>query len=92
MKTSLKYSNRLIGSGHIVTPYHEVMADKIFSLLQAKNFKERGKLVNTIKLKSDYEYIHYAFYDKHEFSWLSHIEKHCSYNECVKYGFYNYNF
>lgn len=92
MKTTIKTSNRLICSGHIITPYQAEMADKIFSLLQTKNFKELGKLVNTIKLKSDYEYIHYAFYDKHEFSWLSHVEKHCSYTECVKYGFYNFNF
>jgi hypothetical protein len=42
--------------------------------------------------KTDYEYVHYAFYDKHDFAGWPHIEKHCSYEACVKYGFYNYDF
>lgn len=82
----------LIGSGHLFSTYQVAMADKIYNLLQERNFKELGKLVNTINTKMDYEYIHYDFYDKHEFGWLSHVEKHCSYTECVKYGFYNFNF
>ncbi len=92
MKTTIKASNILIGSGHIFTSYQVAMADKIFNLIVDSDYIELGKLVNTIKTKTDYEYIHYAFYDKHEFGWLSHVEKQCSYEECMKYGFYNYDF
>lgn len=92
METTIKASNILIGSGNVFTTYQIAMADKIFNLLLENNFKELGKLVNTIKTKTDYEYIHYAFYDKHEFGWLAHVEKNCSYEECIKYGFYNYDF
>jgi hypothetical protein len=92
MKTTMNASNVLIGSDHIFTSYQVAMADQIFNLLQQKNFKELGKLVNTIDTKMDYKYIHYAFYDIHEFGWLAQVEKQCSYDECIKYGFYNYNF
>lgn len=92
MGTSIKASNVLIGSGQVFTSYQVAMADKIYSLLLEKNFKELGKLVNTIPTKTDYEYIHYAFYDKHEFGWLGYVQKHCSWEECRKYGFYNYDF
>jgi hypothetical protein len=68
------------------------MADKIYTMLLERDFEALGRLVNTIKTKVDYEYIHYAFYDKDEFGWLSHVQKHCSYEECIIYGFYNYDF
>jgi hypothetical protein len=92
METTIKASNILIGSAHLFTPSQVKMADKIYNLLLEKNYEELGQLVNTIENKTDYEYIHYAFYDKHEFSWLSYVEKRCTYEECVRYGFYNYNF
>jgi hypothetical protein len=92
MKATIKASNILIGSGHVFTTYQVAMADQIFNLIQNRDYKELGKLVNTVKTKMDYEYIHYAFYDKHEFGWLAHVEKKCSYEECIRYGFYNYDF
>jgi hypothetical protein len=92
MEATIKASNILRNSGHEFTSYQVAMADKIYTLLLEKDFKELGKLVNTIKTKVDYEYIHYAFYDKHEFGWLARVQKHCSYEACMKYGFYNYNF
>lgn len=92
MKTTVQASNNLIGSDHLFTAYQSAMADKIFNLLLENNFEELGKLISTIKTKSDYEYIHYAFYDKHEFGWLSHVQKSCTYEQCIEYGFYNYEF
>ena len=92
MKATIAPSGILKGSGHKFTSYQVEMADMIFKLILAGDFKELGKLVNTIKTKIDYEYIHYVFYDKYEFGWLAAVQKYLSYNECVKYGFYNYNF
>jgi hypothetical protein len=92
METTIKASNVLIGSGQVFTSYQVAMADKIYNLLLERDYKELGRLVNTINTKVDYEYIHYAFYDKHEFGWLAQVQKHCSYEACIKYGFYNYNF
>ncbi len=92
MERTVKASNILIGSGQIFTSYQVDMADKIYNLLLEKNFKELGNIVNSIPTKADYEYIHYAFYDKHEFGWLAYVEKQCSYYECIKYGLYNYNY
>ena len=92
MEATIKASNVLIGSGQVFTSYQVAMADKIYNLLLERNFEELGKLVNTIQTKTDYEYVHYAFYDKHEFGWLAHVQKLCSNDACVKYGFYNYDF
>ena len=92
MEPTIKTSDILIGSGQVFTSYHVPMADKIFNLLLERDFEALGKLVYTINTKVDYEYIHYAFYDKHEFGWLARVQKHCSYEACMKYGFYNYNF
>jgi len=68
------------------------MADKIFDLITEKKYKELGNLVNTIKSKDDYEYIHYAFYYRFEFGWLSWIQKSCTNDQCIEYGLYNYHF
>ncbi len=92
METTIKPSNVLIHSGYSFTSYQVAMADKIYNMLLERNFEEIGRLVNTIPTKTDYEYVHYAFYVKHEFGWLARIEKHCSYEACVKYGLYNYDF
>jgi hypothetical protein len=92
METTIRASNRLIHSRLTFTPFQVAMADKIYNLFLERNFEEIGNLVNTIRTKTDYEYVHYAFYDKHEFGWLARVEKHCSYEACVRYGFYNYNF
>jgi len=74
------------------TPYQIEMADKIFDLITKKNYRDLGKLVNSIKSKNDYEYIHYAFYHRFEFGWLSWIQKSCTDDQCMKYGLYNYDF
>jgi hypothetical protein len=92
MEATIKASNRLIHSRYTFTSYQVAMANKIYILLLERNFEEMGRLVNTIPTKTDYEYVHYAFYDKHEFGWLAHVQKQCTYEECVKYGFYNYDF
>jgi hypothetical protein len=92
MEASIQASNVLIGSGQLFTSYQVAIADKIYMLLLERSFEELGKLVNTIPTKTDYEYIHYAFYDKHELGWLAQVQKHCSYESCKKYGFYNYEF
>ena len=92
MEATIKASNVLIGSGQVFTSYQVAMADKIYNLLLERDFEELGRLVNTIRTKTDYEYVHYAFYDKHEFGWLAYVQKQCSYEACVRYGFYNYDF
>ena len=74
------------------TPYQVEIADKIFNLITKKDYQELGRLVNTIKSQDDYEFIHYAFYHKYEFGWLSWVQKSCSNDQCVKYGLYSYNF
>ena len=92
METTIQASKILIGSGNLFSAYQVAMADKIFNLLLENNFEELGKLINSIKTKSDYKYIHYAFYVKHEFGWLSYVQKSCTYEQCHRYGFYNYDF
>ena len=81
-----------VGFGQVFISYQVAMADKIYTLLLQKDFEVLGRLVYSIHTKVDYEYIHNAFYDKHEFGWLAQIRKHCSYETCMKYGFYNYDF
>ena len=92
MKTITKHIHAIRRSPFKFTPYQLDMAEKIFTLLTEKNYKELGNLVNTIKSREDYEFIHYAFYYRFEFGWLSWIQKTCSDDQCVKYGLYNYNF
>ena len=74
------------------TLYQVETAEKIYKYVEEKDFKELGKLVCTIKSKTDYKFIHYAFYQKHEYGWLYQVQKSCTCQQCVKYGFYNYNF
>ena len=92
METVSEHVKQLRRSPFKFTPYQTEMADKIFELITNEEYKELGKLVNTIRFKDDYEFIHYAFYHKYEFGWLSWAQKNCSKDQCIKYGFYHYNF
>lgn len=92
METISEHVKTLRRSPYKFTPYQTEIADRIFELITEKNYQELGKLVNSIKSEGDYEYIHYAFYNKYEFGWLSKVQKTCSNDQCVKYGLYNYNF
>ena len=92
METIAGYIKSLRRSPFKFTPYQTEMAEKIFELITNEDYKELGKLVNTINSKENYEYIHYAFYHKYEFGWLSMVQKTCSNDQCVKYGLYYYNF
>ena len=92
MEIIAKQAESIGRATHYFSPYQIQMADKIFELITRKDYKEIGKLVNTIRTKVDYKYIHYAFYHKYEFGWLSWVQKYCSNDQCIKYGLYNYNF
>jgi len=55
METTIKASNILMGPSCVFINYQIAMADKIFNLIQDCDYKELGKLINTIKTKLDYE-------------------------------------
>lgn len=64
MKTT-KPSNYLAHSHHEFTDYHIETADKIYQLIEEKNFKELGELKQSIQ-KEEATYVHYAYLDKYE--------------------------
>jgi len=86
MKTT-KPSNYLTHSNHEFTDYHLETVDKIHRLIEVKNFEELGRLRRSIP-EDEATYVHYAFLDKYEYSWVSRVHKiQKEHEELVKYRF-----